>query len=132
MAVLTSETCWAWNNEIKKQVTSSWSLFIQLWSFLKHKRFVSGTSLHKVSNCYVFQYHYGYSSSIPLAHPGATRFVTSCPLNMVFRFQKPVLASLNRWLQAFLSTVSDINWSRWSTLTVVVLSESRHTFIRTT
>jgi len=30
MAVLTSETCWALNNEIKKQVTSSWSLFIQL------------------------------------------------------------------------------------------------------
>ena len=30
MDVLTSKTCWAWNNEIKKQVTSSWSLFIQL------------------------------------------------------------------------------------------------------
>ena len=30
MDVLTSETCWALNNEIKKQVTSSWSLFIQL------------------------------------------------------------------------------------------------------
>jgi len=29
MDVLTSETCWALNNEIKKQVTSSWSLFIQ-------------------------------------------------------------------------------------------------------
>jgi len=28
--VLTSETCWAVNNEIIKQVTSSWSLFIQL------------------------------------------------------------------------------------------------------
>ena len=28
--VLTSETCWALNNEIIKQVTSSWSLFIQL------------------------------------------------------------------------------------------------------
>jgi len=27
--VLTSETRWALNNEIKKQVTSSWSLFIQ-------------------------------------------------------------------------------------------------------
>ena len=26
----TSETCWALNNEIIKQVTSSWSLFIQL------------------------------------------------------------------------------------------------------
>jgi len=30
MDVLTSETCWALNKEIKKQVTSSWSLFIQL------------------------------------------------------------------------------------------------------
>ena len=29
MDVLTSETCWAWNNEIKV-VTSSWSLFIQV------------------------------------------------------------------------------------------------------
>ena len=28
--VNTSETCWALNNEIIKQVTSSWSLFIQL------------------------------------------------------------------------------------------------------
>ena len=30
--VLTSETCWPLNNEIKKQVTSIWSLFIQLSS----------------------------------------------------------------------------------------------------
>ena len=30
MGVLTSETCWALNNEIIKQVTWSWSLFIQL------------------------------------------------------------------------------------------------------
>ena len=30
MDVLTSETCWALNNEIKKQVTSSRSLFIQV------------------------------------------------------------------------------------------------------
>jgi len=29
MDVLPSETCWALNNEIIKQVTSSWSLFIQ-------------------------------------------------------------------------------------------------------
>jgi len=34
MDVLTSETCWALNNETKKQVTSSWSLFIQQsWIF---------------------------------------------------------------------------------------------------
>ena len=32
MDVLTSETCWALNNEIKKQVTWSWSLFIQTYS----------------------------------------------------------------------------------------------------
>ena len=30
MDVLTSETCWALNNEVIKQVTSSWSLFIEL------------------------------------------------------------------------------------------------------
>ena len=30
--VNTSETCWALNNEIKKQVTTSWPLFIQLKS----------------------------------------------------------------------------------------------------
>jgi len=39
MDVLTSETCWALNNEIIKQVTSSWSLSIQLVSqisFLSH------------------------------------------------------------------------------------------------
>ena len=32
--VNTSETCWALNKEIIKQVTSSWSLFSQLESFL--------------------------------------------------------------------------------------------------
>jgi len=31
MDVLTSETCWAVNNEIKTQVTSSWSLFNSVW-----------------------------------------------------------------------------------------------------
>ena len=31
MDVLTSETCWALNNEIIKQVTSSWSSFIQFF-----------------------------------------------------------------------------------------------------
>jgi len=30
MDILTSETCWALNKEIIKQVTSSWSLFTQL------------------------------------------------------------------------------------------------------
>ena len=33
MDVLTSETCWALNNEIIKQVTSSWSLFTQLFTW---------------------------------------------------------------------------------------------------
>ena len=32
MDVITSETCWPLNNEIIKQVTSSWSIFIQLWN----------------------------------------------------------------------------------------------------
>jgi len=31
MDVLTFEICWAVNGEIIKQVTSSWSIFIQLW-----------------------------------------------------------------------------------------------------
>ena len=37
MDVLTVETCWALNNEIIKQVTSSWCIFIQL--FRKHLYF---------------------------------------------------------------------------------------------
>jgi len=36
MDVLTSETCWALNNEIIKRVTSSWSLFIQLFNSQFH------------------------------------------------------------------------------------------------
>ena len=32
MEVLIFETCWALNNEIVKQVTSSWSIFIQVYS----------------------------------------------------------------------------------------------------
>ena len=32
MDVLTFETCWAVNSEIIKQVTSSWSIFIQLYT----------------------------------------------------------------------------------------------------
>ena len=31
MDVLTFETCWAVNSEIIKQMTSSWSIFIQIW-----------------------------------------------------------------------------------------------------
>ena len=32
--VNTSETCWALNSEIIKQVTSSWSLFTQIYSYI--------------------------------------------------------------------------------------------------
>jgi len=39
MDVLTSETCWALNNEIIKQATSSWSLFVQ--------------ALQNFTNCYL-------------------------------------------------------------------------------
>jgi len=46
MDVLTFETCWAVNSEIIKQVTSSWSIFIQLskcklksLTFLEYKYF---------------------------------------------------------------------------------------------
>ena len=35
-AVLTFETCWAVNSEIIKQVTSSWSIFIQLVKMVVH------------------------------------------------------------------------------------------------
>ena len=35
MNVLTFETCWAVNSEIIKQVTSSWSIFIQAWTYLQ-------------------------------------------------------------------------------------------------
>jgi len=58
MDALTSETCWALNNEIIKQVTSSWSLFIQLYRaqphsfawFCGHRNFVTLlTRSHKSS-----------------------------------------------------------------------------------
>jgi len=42
--VLTSETCWALNNEIIKQVTSSWSLFIQLCVWKYEEWFWRGNS----------------------------------------------------------------------------------------
>ena len=45
MDVLTSETCWALNNEIIKQVTSSWSLFIQL---SKHTFYIQYTCFPKI------------------------------------------------------------------------------------
>jgi len=51
MDVLTFETCWALNNEIIKQLTSRWSLFIQLWYF-------NGFSLpFAPSNFFVFQWY---------------------------------------------------------------------------
>ena len=51
MDVLTFETCWALNNEIIKQVTSSWSLIIQL--------FVSLTSVDGVERRKVIEYWQG-------------------------------------------------------------------------
>ena len=44
MDVLTFETCWALNNETIKQVTSSWSIFIQL--YLEQVFHQVGYSLH--------------------------------------------------------------------------------------
>jgi len=49
MDVLTSETCWALNNEIIKQVTSSWSLFIQLQSSLFTNLQANSLSMFQVS-----------------------------------------------------------------------------------
>ena len=55
MDVLTSETCWALNNEIKKQVTTSWSLFIQLLktiflaSNISHLQFLKNKEMSKLN-----------------------------------------------------------------------------------
>jgi len=47
MDVLTTETCWALNYEIKKQVASSWSLFIQhSISFNKSRSINMSWTLH--------------------------------------------------------------------------------------
>ena len=44
MDILTSETCWALNNEIIKQVTSSWSLFKDSLQWVKrHTSFLTRT-----------------------------------------------------------------------------------------
>ena len=45
MYVLTSETCWALNNEIKKQVTSSWSLSLSLFNYQDDAR----SNKHKIT-----------------------------------------------------------------------------------
>ena len=52
MDVLTFETCWALNNEIIKQVTSSWSLFIQLESgvFVAVTWVVVLILMHRINN----------------------------------------------------------------------------------
>ena len=44
MDVLTSETCWALNKEIIKQVASSWSLFTPIYHGFKHLKFVRVTA----------------------------------------------------------------------------------------
>ena len=51
MDVLTSETCWAVNNEIIKQATSSWSLFIQL-SCVKYELSLTIYKLHENASRY--------------------------------------------------------------------------------
>jgi len=47
MDVLTLETCWAVNSEIIKQVTSSWSVFVQL-SSSRLDTFLSGLFVNKI------------------------------------------------------------------------------------
>jgi hypothetical protein len=47
MDVLTFETCWALNKEINKQVTSSWSLFIQL-SVCQYYEYISCNDIDKI------------------------------------------------------------------------------------
>jgi len=56
MDVLTFETCWAVNSEIIKQVTSSWSIFIQLSCIYMYLFFCNS----KKNNSYliVLLYHY--------------------------------------------------------------------------
>ena len=49
MDVLTFETCWAVNSEIIKQVTSSWSIFIQLFVFSVHFQFRHTDFMHRIS-----------------------------------------------------------------------------------
>ena len=49
MDVLISETCWALNNETIKQVTSSWSLFIQLLKY-RHIYCLSSVNVNALSN----------------------------------------------------------------------------------
>jgi len=67
--VLTSETCWALNDEIIKQVTSSWSLFIQLSNSLfvqlMHKNTIKTLRIIKVAPWY-FGLHKPSSASYSL------------------------------------------------------------------
>ena len=53
MDVLTSETCWAVNNEIIRQVTSSWSLFLQL------SRSYEVCCLYGFFVCHILSYSFG-------------------------------------------------------------------------
>ena len=75
--VNTSETCWALNNEIIKQVTSSWSLFIQLpyetcLNCLRHRYFLLSLTCHKT--CMVCR---GKLCVICSSEPGAWFHFTS-------------------------------------------------------
>jgi len=70
MDVLTSETCWTVNNEIIKQVTSSWSLFIQLNEILFAESLLQDTEnsllavwrnfIQKLCKLFGFSYHICY------------------------------------------------------------------------
>ena len=48
MDALTFETCWAVNSEIIKQVTSSWSIFIQLDNYLFVTKFFGPLSVRRL------------------------------------------------------------------------------------
>ena len=100
MDVLTSETCWAVNSEIIKQVTSSWSIFIQLSRRCTgpiNIRFTNVTVVSLLSSplhferqvfTYIILYH-DYKSSI--IH---TSF-RSCTLNASKRFGLYILMRPN-------------------------------------
>jgi len=87
MDVLTSETCWALNNEIIKQVISSWSLFIQLFKvtsiyqptnahIISHKTHLKHSDMFRSSQiinrelCSLLKLYYGIHSSIRICKRG--------------------------------------------------------------
>ena len=74
MDVLTSETCWALNKEIIKEVTSSWSLFTQLSSTV----YFTSLPLHIIASLQDSRYEDHFSSYVAgntLVIPGWPRVV---------------------------------------------------------